>query len=189
MDIRSLLNYVVILFPVSEIALSIVKKSDKNTLVKGDRGSLRLLWLTIIASIGIAITLQWYPVMVMELSQTAINVTALCFFIAGMIVRWTAIISLGKYFTVDVSIQNEHKVVQHGMYKYVRHPSYTGLLIEFLGLAFYFGTWMSVIILMIPISSVMMYRIRWEENLLRKSFGEQYEKYKSHTKMLIPGIL
>jgi protein-S-isoprenylcysteine O-methyltransferase len=156
---------------------------------KGDRGSLRLLWFTIVASISISVFLLWHPVAAFQWPRSITDVIALCLLMSGIIVRWFAIFSLGKYFTVDVAVQKEHILIHTGMYNYVRHPSYTGLLIEFIGLAVYFGTWASLMIIVIPITGAMMYRIRCEELLLHEKFGTQYEAYAAHTKLLIPGIL
>jgi len=189
MGIGSILIYVVILFPFSEIALLIFKRSKARASVKGDRGSLLLLWLTIIASISLTVILQWYPSAVFQLPRTITNAIALSLLAGGLIIRWLSIISLGKFFTVDVAIQEEHILVIRGMYKYVRNPSYSGLLLEFIGLAVYFGTWVSLIIIVIPIMSAIVYRIRCEEKVLLEKFGKQYEEYMTHTKSLIPGIV
>ena len=97
--------------------------------------------------------------------------------------------SLGKFFTVDVAIQEEHILVVRGLYKYVRHPSYAGLLVEFIGLALYFGSWVSLMVIVIPLAGAILYRIRCEETVLREKFGKQYEEYMAHTKALIPGIV
>jgi protein-S-isoprenylcysteine O-methyltransferase Ste14 len=189
MDTASILQYVVILFPLSEIALLVFKRSKERSSAKGDRGSLVLLWLTIIASIGLAIFLQWHPFAVFQVRRSIINTTALCFLIGGLVIRWLSIISLGKFFTVDVAVQEGHALVLSGLYKYIRHPSYTGLLVEFVGLAVYFGTWVSLVVVVIPITSAIVYRIRCEEAVLLERFGKQYEEYITHTKSLIPGIV
>jgi protein-S-isoprenylcysteine O-methyltransferase len=189
MNVESLLKYVVLLFPISEITLLMFKRSKERSSSIRDRGSLRLLWLTIIASIGIAVVLQWYPSAAFKLPRSITSAIALCFLTGGLVIRWLSIISLGKFFTVDVAIQEEHTLVLRGLYKYVRHPSYTGLLIEFTGLAVYFGTWISLIIIVIPITSAIVYRIRCEEIALLEKFGKLYEEYMTHTKSLIPGIV
>ena len=189
MDTASILQYVVILFPLSEIALLVFKRSKEKSSARGDRGSLVLLWLTIIASIGVAIFLQWHPFAVFQVPRSIANAIALCFLLGGLVIRWLSIISLGKFFTVDVAVQVQHTLVHSGLYKYVRHPSYTGLLAEFVGLAVYFGTWVSLVVIVIPITSAILYRIRCEEAALLEKFGKQYQEYMTHTKSLIPGIV
>ena len=189
MDVGSLLKYVVIIFPLSEITLLVFKRSKERSSSRRDRGSLRLLWLTIIASISLTVVLHWYPSAAFQLPRSISSAIAFCFLTGGLIIRWLSIISLGKFFTVDVAIQEDHILVLRGLYRYVRHPSYTGLLIEFIGLAAYFGTWVSLIIIVIPITSAIVYRIRCEEIVLIEEFGKRYEDYMTHTKSLIPGIV
>ena len=75
MDTTSILQYVVILFPLSEIALLVFKRSKEKSSAKGDRGSLVLLWLTIIGSIGVAIFLQWHPSAVFQVPKYTANPT------------------------------------------------------------------------------------------------------------------
>jgi len=189
MDVSMILGYVIILFPISEIALLIFKRTKTSSPAVGDKGSLRLLWFTILTSIGIAVFLQWHPMAVFQIARSIINVIALCLLSVGFIVRWISIVSLGNMFTVNVAIQEKHRLVNVGMYKYVRHPSYMGMLLEFLGLSVYFGTWLCLAIVMVPITMALLYRIHCEEKVLVEEFGSEYEVYKAHTKAIIPGIV
>ncbi|MCX6137820.1 MAG: isoprenylcysteine carboxylmethyltransferase family protein [Ignavibacteriales bacterium] len=189
MTVSTILGYTVILFPISEIALLIFKRTKRSSSDIGDKGSLRLLWFAIIVSIGVAVTLQWQPMTVFQISRSLVDVVALCLLSGGFIVRWISIITLGRMFTVNVAIQEKHHLVQSGMYKYVRHPSYTGMLIEFLGLSVYFGTWICLAVVMVPITIALLYRIHCEEMVLAKEFGKQFEEYKAHTKAILPGIV
>jgi protein-S-isoprenylcysteine O-methyltransferase len=189
MSISTILGYVLIFFAISEIALILFKRTKRTSSAIGDKGSLRLLWFTIGASIGVAVVLQWHPTAVFPISRSAVEVIALCLLSGGLIIRWVSIVSLGKMFTVDVAIQEDHRLIQAGMYKFVRHPSYTGLLIEFLGLSVYFGTWICLAVVMVPIIGALLYRIHCEERLLAEEFGEVYQNYRARTKAIIPGIL
>ena len=49
--------------------------------------------------------------------------------VVGFVIRWAAIFSLGKFFTVDVEISDQHRLKTEGIYKIVRHPSYLGLVL------------------------------------------------------------
>jgi protein-S-isoprenylcysteine O-methyltransferase Ste14 len=189
MYISMILGYVIILFPISEIALLVFKRTKTSSPAVGDNGSLRLLWFTILTSIAIAVFLLWHPMTVFQIARSTVDVIALCMLSVGSIVRWISIISLGKMFTVNVAIQEKHRLVRVGLYKYVRHPSYTGMLLEFLGLSVFFGTWLCLAIVMIPITMALLYRIQCEEKILVEEFGSEYEVYKAHTKAIIPGIV
>jgi len=108
--------------------------------------------------------------------------------IGGVAVRWLAIRTLGRFFTVDVAVHREHRVVQSGLYRYVRHPSYTGVLVAMLGAGLAFGNWLSLAALMLPLTLSLLYRIRVEEAVLLEALGEEYREYCGRTKRLIPGV-
>ncbi|TMK34849.1 MAG: hypothetical protein E6G58_10735 [Actinobacteria bacterium] len=52
---------------------------------------------------------------------------------SGVVLRTWAIVTLGRFFTDDVTIQPGHRVVTAGPYRWVRHPSFTGGLVGLLG--------------------------------------------------------
>ena len=84
-------------------------------------------------------------------------------FLGGIILRWYSIWYLGRYFTVDVAIAKEHRVIDAGPYRFIRHPSYTGALVAFLGFGFCLGNYMSILFLILPILGAFMWRIHVEE--------------------------
>jgi protein-S-isoprenylcysteine O-methyltransferase len=106
-----------------------------------------------------------------------------------LVLRWTAILTLGRFFTANVTIHEGQMVIAAGPYRYVRHPSYAGLLLAFLGLGVFFGNWLSLGVLMIPITLAVIHRIRLEESMLVSALGPAYNAYCARTKRLIPGVL
>ena len=91
-------------------------------------------------------------------------------------------------FTVDVSIQENHKIVISGIYKTIRHPAYLGSLLSFLGIGIALVNWLSIIFIFIPIFIAFNYRIKVEEKVLIEEFGEEYLNYSNNTYRLFPGI-
>jgi protein-S-isoprenylcysteine O-methyltransferase Ste14 len=112
----------------------------------------------------------------------------LAFLFAGIIVRWTAVRTLGKYFTGTVMIRDDHQLIQSGLYRHVRRPAYKGALLAHLGLGLSFSNWISVSLSVVPFSVAALYRMRVEERALREAFGETYRNYSSVTKRLIPKL-
>ena len=96
---------------------------------------------------------------------------------------------LGKFFSAVVGIQKDQQVIEKGPYKYVRHPSYTGALIIFIGLGLALQSWAAVITLILLFIIAYGYRIYVEEKALISELGEQYIEYKKRTKRLIPYIV
>jgi protein-S-isoprenylcysteine O-methyltransferase Ste14 len=105
-----------------------------------------------------------------------------------LVMRWLAILSLGRLFTVDVAIMQNHHVVRRGIYKWIRHPSYSGALLSFLGLGTAFSNYFSIAVIFVPICAAFLYRIQVEERALLAAFGDEYREYCATTRRLIPWL-
>ncbi|NHM13730.1 methyltransferase family protein [Xiamenia xianingshaonis] len=81
----------------------------------------------------------------------------------------------------------EGKLVDTGIYKYIRHPQYTGFLLITLGMIFEWAT--IPLLIMWPILFIVYYRLaRKEEQDMTREFGEQYVAYKKRTGMFLPKL-
>lgn len=108
--------------------------------------------------------------------------------IAGLALRIWAVNSLGRYFTKDLTVVPGQPVVDAGPYRFVRHPSYTGLLAIFLGIGVMLGNFLSLAICFGATTIAFVWRIRVEERMLRTQLGEPYEAYAARRKRLVPGV-
>lgn len=106
-------------------------------------------------------------------------------FAAGLALRWYAILTLGRFFTVQVAIVPGHQLVESGLFRYVRHPSYAGLLLMYLGLGIRSGNAVSLAVLVLPMLVCLLYRIRIEEAALCQAFSD-YAAYMQRTWRLVP---
>lgn len=109
-------------------------------------------------------------------------------FAAGIVLRWYSIIHLGRFFTVNVAIAADHQLVDTGPYRFVRHPSYTGALLAFVGFGMVMRNWASVLVISMPVALAFLYRIHVEERALIQALGERYRAYIKRTKRLIPFV-
>lgn len=107
---------------------------------------------------------------------------------AGIALRLWAIIALGRFFRGTVHIQQDHQVVRSGPYRWVRHPSYSGMLLGAAALAVWLGNPLSWLAAMGCILAAILYRIRVEERVLGEALGERYLSYAAGTRRLIPGV-
>lgn len=114
---------------------------------------------------------------------------ALTLLTLGLLLRFYAVATLKKHFTVDLAIQHEHQLIQHGPYRLLRHPSYTGALLCFSGLALSAGFWGTTLIILIPVCTAYAWRIQKEEGILLRAFGAHYTQYCQNTYRLIPWIV
>lgn len=188
MSLATALQILYFAWPVSEVILGLVTRAKRYTRARRDRGSLALLWIAIGVAIPAAVYVRVTQGRTMPFPLVWQEAISLLLLLGGLILRWTAIITLGRLFTPTVSIQEDHRVVQTGLYRFMRHPSYTGLLVAFLGLGFSYGNWVGLAVLIVPITAALLYRIRVEERLMKETFGDQYIAYSASTKRLIPGI-
>lgn len=115
-------------------------------------------------------------------------IMGLAIMVSGLVIRWMAIHTLGRYFTRTVTIQNDHRIIQNGLYKHLRHPSYAGALLAHLGLGLAFTNWLSFGLIFTPILLAALYRMCVEEEALLAVFGSEYLEYIKKTKRLIPNV-
>jgi protein-S-isoprenylcysteine O-methyltransferase Ste14 len=107
----------------------------------------------------------------------------------GITVRQWSIAVLGRFFSPMVGIQDGQQVIDHGPYRLVRHPSYTGYLMILIGIGFMLQSWGAVLVILMTWSIVFGYRIKVEEKVLISNLGYEYIKYIEKTKRLIPYII
>ena len=162
---------------ISEILLNRLFRSKKDDRQNLDLGSLRIIWITI----GIANSFGILSAIFIELpisNYFLIPYLGLLIIACGIILRFISVISLGKFFTVDVTIRKDHKIKKDGMYRLIRHPSYTGSLVSFFGFGLSLNNWISLVIIFLPVFFAMLHRIKIEEKSLIDQFGMEYTDYR-----------
>ena len=107
---------------------------------------------------------------------------------AGLVVRIWAIVVLGQSFRTTVEVDAGQRVVDSGPYRWVRHPSYTGILLLMAGLSLVYGNWPALAVLLVLPAGVLIHRIFVEEAALTEVIGRAYTDYAARTKRLVPGV-
>jgi len=108
--------------------------------------------------------------------------------VIGLLIRVGSILTLRQYFTYAVAKVAGHKVIDTGLYKYIRHPGYLGQLLIFIGIATSLSNWLSILLMLIPVTIGYIYRIRVEEGFMFEQLGEEYVQYQKRTKRMLPLI-
>lgn len=176
-----------IAFALSEAALGFFKRSRDDS-IDADRRSLRVLWITNTVVVFAGIVASY------RMPQAAIGAARPLFWIgttlfaAGLVLRWYSIYYLGRYFTVNVAIHSRHEVIDTGPYRLIRHPSYAGALLAFLGLALCLDNWVSLVVVIVPTMLAFNRRMNVEEHALANALGTPYTSYMRRTKRLVPRI-
>ncbi|MBK8052152.1 MAG: isoprenylcysteine carboxylmethyltransferase family protein [Saprospiraceae bacterium] len=117
---------------------------------------------------------------------TFLKLPALLLFISGIVVCIVSILQLNHNLTAFPTPKESARLYTGGLYKYIRHPIYTGVIMIFFGMSLY---WSSVYQLMITTALIVLfyYKSAYEEEQLTNKFSE-YKSYKSHTGRFFPWL-
>jgi protein-S-isoprenylcysteine O-methyltransferase Ste14 len=96
---------------------------------------------------------------------------------------------LGKNWSASLEIREGHNIVDSGVYKYIRHPMYSAILILVICQALLLNNYIAGLSGLISFGILYIFRVKKEEQMMLSEFGEQYRKYMQRTKRIIPFIL
>lgn len=176
-------------FLLSEVRVRL--RSDRNR--EGsrlDRMSMRVVQATALGGVAgaVLLTRRAPAAAVAEDARWALFVAGLVLMCTGIAIRQWAVSTLGRFFTTDVRVQSGQTVVDRGPYRWVQHPSYTGLLVTFLGLGLALGNWAALAVMAVVPTLGLVYRIRVEEDALLEGLGEPYRRFAASRARLFPGV-
>jgi protein-S-isoprenylcysteine O-methyltransferase len=174
------------IYGLSELYLALTRQSHRAS--SRDRGSLLVLWIVIAVSIFLAVQMVWLVPGATVRSPVPFYIFGFILFLFGLALRWFSIGWLGRHFTVNVAVSPEQKVVDSGPYRYIRHPSYTGALLAFVGFGCCLCNWLSILFLTVPIMAAFLWRIHVEEKALLEALGDNYADYMGRTSRLVPWL-
>ncbi len=188
MGVMSLALKLGLVYLISEVLLTITRRSRSRTGTKQDRSTLGVIWIVIMVSItaGVYVASR-FPAAALPYGRM-LAYAGVFLFVAGLLLRWWAIITLGRFFTVDVVIEKDHEVVERGPFRLMRHPSYTGVLLAFVGFALTLHNWAALLIVLLPIFAAFIRRMNVEEEALSRALGSRYVEYMRRTKRLVPFV-
>jgi protein-S-isoprenylcysteine O-methyltransferase Ste14 len=107
--------------------------------------------------------------------------------VAGSLyIMWTAVRTLGKQWSLQARVLENHALIRTGPYRLVRHPIYTGILGMILAAALTWSNWLGFIVSISLYVVGTIIRVRSEEKLLRAQFGDAFEDYKREVPAVIP---
>jgi protein-S-isoprenylcysteine O-methyltransferase Ste14 len=154
-----------------------------------DRGSLRVVLigfaLSMFAAFYFPFAMPWAALPGPPLIWFAAGLVSM---VAGSLLRRHCFRVLGAFFTGAVTIQKEHRVIDTGAYRFVRHPSYTAGLLILLGVAVAGGNGLGALVAFVVAWLAYWYRARVEEQALLAALGEPYARFMATRKRFIPFI-
>ena len=115
-------------------------------------------------------------------------VVGIILILSGMGLRAWSIATLGRFFQYQIRVQSGHHVVTGGPYRYVRHPSYTGIALVLIGIALACDDVWSLLAVLVLGGVGLGVRIHAEERQLEQALGAEYEQFAGSRKRLVPGV-
>jgi protein-S-isoprenylcysteine O-methyltransferase Ste14 len=109
-------------------------------------------------------------------------------FVLGLVslVFWTWVqAELGKHWSAQLQLREEHHLITSGPYARIRHPLYTAMLGWAVSLALVTANW--VFVLMVAFTVVgLVTRTPKEEQMMIGQFGDEYREYMRRTGRFFP---
>jgi protein-S-isoprenylcysteine O-methyltransferase len=174
----------------SELFVLLFKTDFKKNFVRSDPTIplfLSLLFLSIGVTIAGFIVVDGGKLEKLRLFS-ALKIVAVFVMAAGIGIRWLAIRKLKTSFSSLITTEADQVLITTGIYAHIRHPSYLGSIISFCGFNLYFENAWSFVVALLLVTFAYVYRIRFEERVLEKRFGTEYEEYRRTSCKLIPRI-
>lgn len=170
----------------AEIGLARRRRSADNEIAFGERHSQGRLWLFITLGLILALLFKQLALLPIPLAYLQRQILALAIFVGGLYLRYAAVMGLGRFFTTHVAILHDHRLIEGGPYRLLRHPAYTGLLIALAAAGLAMGDGLALLGLLLPAGWALARRIEIEERLLERQFGDVYRDYRNKRWRLLP---
>jgi protein-S-isoprenylcysteine O-methyltransferase Ste14 len=182
---RWLLLVTAVIWVALELRQSITHRPEGH---KAGWGSEAVFRLIVAAGAGAAIVLMRTAPGAVIRPAAAAAWAGLALFWLGVALRVWSFRTLGRYFTFVVQASSDQPVITDGPYRFIRHPSYAGILLAVLALGLLIGNWWSLLSLAVAVTGGLVFRIHVEEQALLESLGDRYRSYAATRKRLVPVI-
>ena len=167
------------------------KRSRLVKTVRSGKGTREVI-LLILAWIGFLVPLLWVASPVFSFAEYALRPAALvagsvCLAI-GLVVFYRSHADLGSFWSVTLEVRENHRLISQGVYRRVRHPMYSALVLYSVGQALAVPNWVAGPSYLVAFGILFAFRIRAEEQMMVDAFGDEYVAYMAKTKRLVPGV-
>jgi protein-S-isoprenylcysteine O-methyltransferase Ste14 len=170
-----------------EIFMNLRQRRKSTVITSGDKSSLWLLYILITVGFVLSFSIGATKIGRIYYWNTLFTI-GMALVVIGFVIRIHSLLTLKQYFTYSVAKVVDHKIIETGLYKFIRHPGYLGQLIIFIGISISMSNWLSILAMTIPVAIGYSYRIKVEERFMLEQLGQDYLDYQERTKSIIPMI-
>ena len=167
------------------------RRSRGVKVVMSRKGTMETVLLTL-AWLGFLVPLIWIASPAFSFAEYPLRASLVMAGIAclavGLWLFYRSHADLGSNWSITLEVREEHRLITDGVYRSVRHPMYTALLLYSIGQALVIPNWVAGPSYLIAFGILFAFRVRAEERMMLDQFGDRYAKYAARTKRLIPGV-
>ena len=151
-----------------------------------ETGLLVLAWVGFfVPLIWVASTAFWFAEDQLRASPLVAGVMCL---VISLWLFYRSHADLGTNWSITLEVREGHRLITQGVYRGVRHPMYSALLLYSLGQALVIPNWVAGLSNLVAFAVVFALRIGAEERMMSQQFGNEYAAYRAMTKRLIPRV-
>ena len=148
--------------------------------------------LLVLAWIGFFVPLIWIASPAFAFAEYSLRsgpfVSGVTCFVIGLWLFYRSHADLGTNWSITLEIREQHRLITEGIYRRIRHPMYTALVLYSVGHALVIPNWVAGPSTLIAFVILFALRVRPEEEMMANEFGREYAAYAARTKRLVPGI-
>jgi protein-S-isoprenylcysteine O-methyltransferase Ste14 len=160
----------------------------RGAATRQDRGTRFIVALAVYLGIAAALAIAKAPRLRLYANNWWTLGIGVAVVLGGAALRDWAILSLGRYFRREVSIEPGQRILRRGPYRMLRHPSYAGVFLILAGFGLTFGSWAGAAVALLIVFAGTLPRIWVEERALARAFGSDYTSYASSTDRVLPHV-
>lgn len=179
-----ILYFLIFLLLASERIISTFKHKEK-------KGTIEHMWTSIllIPSYIFGISLALFDFLSRRNSlNLGITIIGLLLILAGIALRQFSLNALQNNWSIHIKNSPDQQLIKTGPYKWIRHPYYLSVMLELLGVSFYFNSIISLSYVLLIHFPLVLVRISLEEKNLANKFLVQYEHYHKETRIFLPRV-
>ena len=174
------------------LAVAFVERVTQScTAQTTDRGELKMVWSLYAIYVSYTIIMAGSAVEACWLRpglHVGWSVLGLALYLASVLLRKVSIRTLGRFWSLQVEIRAEHRLIREGPYRYVRHPIYTAIVMEVVAIPLAVNAWFTLIFACLVNVPLVLLRMRFEEQALVEKLGDEYRRYQQEVGALFPRI-
>src|SRR6266850_5660966 len=167
------------------------QRSRTVKVVTNNQGTLELVLLAL-AWAGYFVPLIWIASPAFSFAEYPLRAAPLAagvlFLTAGLWLFYRSHTDLGTNWSITLEVREQHRLVTRGVYRRIRHPMYSALILYSVGHALVIPNWVAGPSNLIAFAILFALRVRAEERMMIEGFGAEYVAYSARTNRLIPGV-